>query len=185
VGAVVGVLPDGARLAAGELVEPVVFLEVALDNLDILGLARGRVGHTGVGDHTLDALDGAAEELGQVLAVVEPVVVAAEKLEGVGAAAVAGFDQAVGQPGAGVGAALGEEDGVLRIGHDIAVALAARGDAVDDPIEALAQLGVRGPAQGVAGAHEGSGRHWNRRDRSARTGRACEGRAGWACRRGR
>jgi hypothetical protein len=112
------------------------------------------VGHTGVGDHALDALDGAAQELGQVLTVVEPVVVAAEKLEGVGAAAVAGFDQAVGQPGAGVGAALGVEDGVLRIGHDVAVALAARGDAVDDLIEALAQLGVRGPAQGVAGAHE-------------------------------
>src|SRR5208283_2877147 len=152
--AVVGVQPDSAFLAAGELVKPVVFLKIALDDLDVLRLARRRVGHARVADHALDALDGATKKLGPVFAAVEPVVVAAQELEGVGAAAVAGFDQAVGQPGAGVGAALRVENGVFGVGHDVAVGLAALGDAVDDLIEAFAQLGVAGPAYGVACAHE-------------------------------
>jgi len=60
----------------------------------------------------------------------------------------------VGEPGAGVGGTFGVKERVFGIGHDVAVGLAAFFNAVDDSVDAAAQLGVVDPAEGVAGAHE-------------------------------
>jgi hypothetical protein len=108
-------IADGTILTRGQLVHPIVFLKISLNHLDVGRLAHGREIHARVGDHALAALDGEAQQLRQVGTLVEPVGVAPQQFKRLGVPRITGFDQAVHQPGAGVGAALGIEDGVLGI----------------------------------------------------------------------
>ena len=134
-------------LVGGHLVEPVVLLEVALDDLQVLRATDGSKVHAGVGDHSLDALMAAAHQFRQVRAAIEPIVIAAEQAPGLVVAGHTGVDQPMRHPRPRVGGPLAGENGVLVVGHNVAVGAAAVGDAVDDFFQTAAQLGVVHPAE--------------------------------------
>ena len=79
--AIVRVLPDGAVFTSGQLVHPIVLLEISLNDLDVGGLAHRREVHARVGDHALAALDGEAQQLRQVGTLVKPIRVTSQQFK--------------------------------------------------------------------------------------------------------
>lgn len=142
------------RTARGSSFKPVIFLVIALDNLNIFGLANRCEVHTRVGDHALDALNSAAHHIGQIRAAIEPIVEAAQEWEGLWIASVSCFDEAVRNPGTRIAASLGVEDQVLRIGHDVTVGRAALFDSIDNCVHGCAELDMVNPAECICSAHK-------------------------------
>jgi len=96
--AVVRILPDCLILTFGQLLEPVVLLEVLLRNLEVLRFPGRREVHLSAGNHPHLPEVNAAEQPGQIGAFVEPVVESTQQGKRLGIARMPCIDEAQGYP---------------------------------------------------------------------------------------
>ena len=151
---VIRILPDGISIAFGKPFHPIVLLEVALHDHNLLGLTHRREVSTSQRYGSLNTLSWSEKHLGQIRRLLKPVIESAEQGESLRVAGISCLDESMADPGPYIGSVLEIKDGSLGISHEIPIRFLAKVDDINDAVEACLQRSIIHPSESPTGTHQ-------------------------------